>query len=79
MAAIRAAQLGLKVACVDRRFDAQVKSSPGGTCRNVRLYLFQGMLDSFRYYYDLLYFLPAHGIRVDGEIIKCARDADAQG
>nr|VFK13641.1 MAG: dihydrolipoamide dehydrogenase [Candidatus Kentron sp. LPFa] len=65
VAAIRAAQLGLKTACVDRRLDAKGKPSPGGTCLNVGCIPSKALLDSSRHYYDLTHSLPAHGIRVE--------------
>ena len=47
VASIRAAQLGLKVACVD-------KSSIGGTCLNIGCIPSKSLLDSSLKYYQLL-------------------------
>ena len=35
VAAIRAAQLGLNTACIEKSFDSKGKSQLGGTCLNV--------------------------------------------
>lgn len=64
VAAIRAAQLGLVTACVDRRLDESGKPSPGGTCLNVGCIPSKALLDSSLHYDNLTRLLPAHGIRV---------------
>nr|VFJ46067.1 MAG: dihydrolipoamide dehydrogenase [Candidatus Kentron sp. FM]VFJ58894.1 MAG: dihydrolipoamide dehydrogenase [Candidatus Kentron sp. FM]VFK12078.1 MAG: dihydrolipoamide dehydrogenase [Candidatus Kentron sp. FM] len=66
VAAIRAAQLGLETACVDRWLDASRKPSLGGTCLNVGCIPSKALLDSSLHYYNLAHLLPSHGIRVDG-------------
>jgi len=66
VAAIRAAQLGFKTACVDRWCDAGGKPSLGGTCLNVGCIPSKALLDSSQHYYDLTHSLSAHGIHVDG-------------
>nr|VFJ96681.1 MAG: dihydrolipoamide dehydrogenase [Candidatus Kentron sp. H]VFJ97232.1 MAG: dihydrolipoamide dehydrogenase [Candidatus Kentron sp. H]VFK02750.1 MAG: dihydrolipoamide dehydrogenase [Candidatus Kentron sp. H] len=66
VAAIRAAQLGLKTACVDRWLDAAGKPSLGGTCLNVGCIPSKALLDSALHYHNLTHLLPAHGIRVAG-------------
>lgn len=59
VAAIRAAQLGLKVACVD-------KSSIGGTCLNTGCIPSKSLLDSSLKHYQLLNEFDNHGIQVKG-------------
>nr|VFJ45483.1 MAG: dihydrolipoamide dehydrogenase [Candidatus Kentron sp. DK] len=66
VAAIRAGQLGLKVACVDRWRDGAGKPALGGTCLNVGCIPSKALLDSSLHYHNLTHLLPAHGIRIDG-------------
>jgi dihydrolipoamide dehydrogenase len=61
VAGIRAAQLGKKVACVDRR------AVPGGTCLNVGCIPSKALLDSSELYAQAEKGLSRHGIQV-GEI-----------
>jgi dihydrolipoamide dehydrogenase len=56
IAAIRAAQLGMRVACVEK--DATL----GGTCLNIGCIPSKALLESSERYYALLHRLPAHGI-----------------
>lgn len=58
IAAIRAAQLGMKVACVEK--DAAL----GGTCLNIGCIPSKALLDSSEHYYAVRHELAAHGIRV---------------
>lgn len=62
VAAIRAAQLGLKVACVEGR------GSLGGTCLNVGCIPSKALLTSSAKYADLAH-LSSHGIAVEGASI----------
>jgi len=57
VAAIRAAQLGFKVACVDRLY-------LGGTCLNVGCIPSKAMLDSTERFYEAKNKLAAHGIKI---------------
>ena len=57
MAAIRAAQLGMKVACVDRQY-------LGGTCLNVGCIPSKALLDSSERFYEARTKLAHHGIKV---------------
>ncbi len=57
VAAIRAAQLGLKVACVDRQF-------LGGTCLNVGCIPSKALLESTEMYHETKTKLEKHGINV---------------
>ena len=60
MAAIRAAQLGMKVACVEREF-------LGGTCLNIGCIPSKALLDSSERLYDIKHQLAQRGIKV-GEV-----------
>src|SRR5438132_9215909 len=57
VAAIRAAQLGMKVACIDREF-------LGGTCLNVGCIPSKALLDSSERLYEARNKLSHHGIKV---------------
>lgn len=59
-AAIRAAQLGLDVVCVDRR------ESPGGTCLNEGCIPSKTLLESSRLFTETNEKLKGHGIQVSG-------------
>ncbi len=60
VAAIRAAQLGLKVACVEKR------GALGGTCLNVGCIPSKALLDSSELYHLAQQRFGKHGIRVEG-------------
>jgi dihydrolipoamide dehydrogenase len=64
VAAIRAAQLGLKTACIDAFTGKDGKQALGGTCLNVGCIPSKALLDSSRQYWNLAHNLPAHGISV---------------
>jgi dihydrolipoamide dehydrogenase len=59
--AIRAAQLGMRVACVDRR------AAPGGTCLNIGCIPSKALLESSELYVQARSHLDRHGIQV-GEV-----------
>ena len=59
VAAIRAAQLGMKVACVDKR------GVPGGTCLNVGCIPSKALLQSSHHYEHAAKDFAAHGIQID--------------
>ena len=61
VAAIKAAQLGMKVACVEREY-------LGGTCLNVGCIPSKALLDSSERYSDLKHAAARHGIRIAGEV-----------
>ncbi len=63
--AIRAAQLGLKVACVDAFKGKDGKQALGGTCLNVGCIPSKALLDSSKQFWGLAHNLPAHGIIVE--------------
>ena len=60
--AIRAAQLGLKTACVESR------GTLGGTCLNVGCIPSKSLLDSSHHYENALHNFDDHGISIGGEI-----------
>ncbi|MBY0456194.1 MAG: dihydrolipoyl dehydrogenase [Gemmataceae bacterium] len=68
-AAIRAAQLGLKTACVEKRPNKAL----GGTCLNVGCIPSKALLDSSEMYETTLHKLARHGVRVG----SVALDLDA--
>lgn len=62
VAAIRAAQLGLKTACVDAFLGKDGKPALGGTCLNIGCIPSKAMLDSSRQFHNLLHGFKDHGI-----------------
>ncbi|MBD8898277.1 dihydrolipoyl dehydrogenase [Rhodanobacter sp. DHG33] len=64
VAAIRAAQLGLKTACVDAFTGKDGKQALGGTCLNVGCIPSKALLDSSRQYWNIAHNFPVHGISV---------------
>ncbi|WP_058910884.1 dihydrolipoyl dehydrogenase [Entomohabitans teleogrylli] len=66
VAAIRAAQHGLKVACIDDYAGPQGEPSPGGTCLNVGCIPSKALLQSSELYHALQHEGAAHGISVSG-------------
>ena len=50
VAAIRAAQLGLKTACIDMYTGKDGNAAPGGTCLNVGCIPSKALLDSSKHY-----------------------------
>lgn len=63
--AIRAAQLGLKVACIERMKGKDGKATLGGTCLNVGCIPSKALLDSSYKFHETQSALSVHGIRVD--------------
>jgi dihydrolipoamide dehydrogenase len=61
-AAIRAAQLGLKTACVDAWAGADGKAALGGTCLNVGCIPSKALLDSSKQFWNLTQHFGVHGI-----------------
>ena len=59
VAAIRAAQLGLKTACVESR------ETLGGTCLNVGCIPSKALLDSSEHYHNPSHTFKTHGINID--------------
>ena len=61
-AAIRAAQLGLKVACIDAGLGKDGKPALGGTCLRVGCIPSKALLDSSRQFHNLQHLFGEHGI-----------------
>jgi dihydrolipoamide dehydrogenase len=62
IAAIRAAQLGFNVACVDEWKNAQGGPAPGGTCTNVGCIPSKALLQSSEHYEHAAHHFADHGI-----------------
>src|SRR5579864_9251054 len=60
VAAIRAAQLGMKTACVESR------ATLGGTCLNIGCIPSKALLQSSEKYAEATHALAAHGVKVTG-------------
>ncbi len=65
VAAIRCAQLGLNVACIDEFIRKDGQPSLGGTCLNVGCIPSKALLDSSEHYHKVHNELADHGIKVD--------------
>jgi len=61
-AAIRAAQLGLKVACIDAALGKDGKPALGGTCLRVGCIPSKALLDSSRQFWNMGHLFGDHGI-----------------
>ncbi|WDS37116.1 dihydrolipoyl dehydrogenase [Pseudoxanthomonas sp.] len=61
-AAIRAAQLGLKTACIDAALGKDGKPALGGTCLRVGCIPSKALLDSSHQYHNMLHQFADHGI-----------------
>ncbi|MCD0169106.1 dihydrolipoyl dehydrogenase [Deinococcus sp. 23YEL01] len=72
VAAIRAAQLGFKTACVDA-FERNGKASLGGTCLNVGCIPSKAMLDSSEKFEVMQHDFAEHGINVQGASLDIAK------
>ncbi|MFT3857331.1 MAG: dihydrolipoyl dehydrogenase [Aquabacterium sp.] len=66
IAAIRAAQLGFKVACIDEWKNAKGGPAPGGTCTNVGCIPSKALLQSSEHYEQAAHHFVDHGITVEG-------------
>ncbi|MDX3905287.1 MAG: dihydrolipoyl dehydrogenase [Pigmentiphaga sp.] len=66
IAAIRAAQLGMSVACIDAWSNAKGAPAPGGTCTNVGCIPSKALLQSSEYYEHAGHHFADHGIEVKG-------------
>ncbi len=65
--AIRAAQLGLKVACVEKR------ATLGGTCLNIGCIPSKALLQSSENFHEVLHGFKEHGIDVEGVTLDLAQ------
>lgn len=64
--AIRCAQLGLKVACIDKWVNARGKPALGGTCLNVGCIPSKALLDSTHHVHFLREHAGRHGLKISG-------------
>jgi dihydrolipoamide dehydrogenase len=69
VAAIRAAQLGLKTACIDNYTGKDNKPAPGGTCLNIGCIPSKALLDSSKHFHHLQKDYAAHGIKAENTSI----------
>lgn len=67
VAAIRAAQLGLKTACVEKWVDDKGSAVLGGTCLNVGCIPSKALLESTHQFHNAQH-ADVHGIQVGGEV-----------
>ncbi len=65
IAAIRAAQLGFNVACIDAWQNAKGGPAPGGTCTNVGCIPSKALLQSSEHYEHAAHHFGDHGISLD--------------
>ena len=70
IAAIRAAQLGMSVACIDAWQNGQGGPAPGGTCTNVGCIPSKALLQSSEHYEQANHHFAEHGIEVKGVSLK---------
>ncbi len=73
IAAIRAAQLGKNVACVDEWKNAAGGPAPGGTCTNVGCIPSKALLQSSEHYEQAHHHFSDHGITVKGLSMDVAK------
>lgn len=72
-AAIRAAQLGLKTACVDAALGKDGQPALGGTCLRVGCIPSKALLDSSRQYWNMGHIFSEHGISFADQKIDVAQ------
>jgi dihydrolipoamide dehydrogenase len=73
IAAIRAAQLGKNVACVDEWKNAKGGPAPGGTCTNVGCIPSKALLQSSEHFEQASHHFADHGIEVKGLSMDAAK------
>jgi dihydrolipoamide dehydrogenase len=73
IAAIRAAQLGMQIACIDEWQGADGKPAPGGTCTNVGCIPSKALLQSSENYEHAGHAFADHGIKVSGLTMDVAQ------
>ncbi|HEY1103363.1 MAG TPA: dihydrolipoyl dehydrogenase [Burkholderiaceae bacterium] len=73
IAAIRAAQLGQSVACIDEWKNAKGGPAPGGTCTNVGCIPSKALLQSSEHYEQAAHHFADHGIGVSGLSLDVAK------
>lgn len=69
VAAIRCAQLGMKVACVEKWINKEGQPALGGTCLNVGCIPSKALLESSEQYEEIQHHAGDHGISVEGASI----------
>ena len=72
-AAIRAAQLGLKTACIDAALGKDGKPALGGTCLRVGCIPSKALLDSSRQFWNMGHIFDQHGISFEKPAIDVAK------
>ena len=73
IAAIRAAQLGMSVACVDEWKNEQGGPAPGGTCTNVGCIPSKALLQSSEHFEHASHGLEEHGVEIKGVKLNLAQ------
>ena len=73
IAAIRAAQLGMNVACIDEWKNDKGGPAPGGTCTNVGCIPSKALLQSSEHFEHLNHHFADHGITADNVKIDVAK------
>mgnify|MGYP006273255341 FL=1 len=73
IAAIRAAQLGFSVACIDEWKNGEGGPAPGGTCTNVGCIPSKAMLQSSEHFEHASHGFAEHGIEVKGVKLNLAQ------
>ncbi len=73
IAAIRAAQLGFNVACIDEWTSANGGPAPGGTCTNIGCIPSKALLQSSGQFEDVSKHFSEHGINVKGVSLDLTR------
>jgi dihydrolipoamide dehydrogenase len=73
IAAIRAAQLGMSVACIDEWKNAKGGPAPGGTCTNVGCIPSKALLQSSEHFDHANHHFADHGIEVKGVSMDVAK------
>lgn len=73
VAAIRAAQLDMAVACIDRWLDHEDKPSLGGTCLNAGCIPSKALLESSEIFHRAQHEYAEHGVDIEGVSMDVAR------
>jgi dihydrolipoamide dehydrogenase len=76
IAAIRAAQLGMRVACIDEWKNAAGGPAPGGTCTNVGCIPSKALLQSSEHFEQANHHFADHGVMVKDVKIDVAKMVD---
>ena len=73
IAAIRAAQLGMSVACIDEWKNDKGGPAPGGTCTNVGCIPSKALLQSSEHYEHASHGMAEHGVDIKGVKLNLAQ------